>query len=430
MVQFCPRCGTRAPDDDAVFCNKCGTRLPTVIPEIREITCPACGTKAPDEQSAFCNKCGSPIQSISPARIQVAGIRQAAAAARPVMKKKVCPSCGAPLVDDISVYCNVCGADVRQPAHIPPARETPRPAPERMAADPLTPTRETPRPVPEQPGPGTLVGDIPDDGKNVPVQEKSRGSLLKWGLIALVAVIFLVVVVSVVPGMLSGTNQTAETTPAPTPDHKDPVTTVPTRKTPQTTAPAVTPSPTKKQNSTDPAMALIMNATGTMNVTTTVTTNVSSNVTANVTPAVTKPLSNIDASKPFSIGDTATDGKGKLTLNGYSIKNKLGDPIPSYAIGKKYLILNITYENLQQNKTADVDLRAMTVRDTGSFAFDQITDDPMLENPFYVYGKTVPPLENRTGNMAFVINPDATFLKFEYNFGDGKNAVFQLPQYL
>jgi hypothetical protein len=32
--------------------------------------------------------------------------------------------------------------------------------------------------------------------------------------------------------------------------------------------------------------------------------------------------------------------------------------------------------------------------------------------------------------MAFVINPDATFLKFEYNFGDQKNAVFQLPQYL
>jgi hypothetical protein len=299
-----------------------------------------------------------------------------------------------------------------------------------MAAAPLTPTRETPRPVPEQPEPGTLVGDIPDDGKNVPVQEKSRGPLLKWGLIALVAVIFLVVVVSFVPGMLSGTNQTAETTPAPTPDHKDPVTTVPTMKTTQTTAPAVTPSPTKKQNSTDPAMALVMNATGTMNISTTATANVSANVTANVTPAVTKPLSNIDASKPFSIGETATDGKGKLTLNGYSIKDKLGDPIPSYAIGKKYLILNITYENLQLNKTADVDLKGMTVRDTGGFAFEQITDDAMLDNPFYLNGKKVPPLENRTGNMAFIINPDATFLKFEYNFGDQKNAVFQLPQYL
>ena len=430
MVQFCPKCGTQAPDDEAVFCNKCGTRLPPVISEKQDIFCQRCGTKAPDDQSAFCNKCGSPIQSISPAQIQVAGIRQAAAAARPVVKKHRCPSCGAPLVDEISVYCNVCGADVRQPAHIPPARETTRPAPERMVPAPLTPIRENTRPVPEKPGSGTQVGDIPDDGINVPVQEKRRGPLLKWGLIALVAVIFLVVVVSFVPGMLSGTNQTAETTPVPTPDHKAPVTTVPTMKTTQTTAPAVTPSPTKNQNSTDPAMALVMNATGTMNVSTTVTANASANVTANVTPAITKPLSNIDASKPFSIGETATDGKGKMTLNGYSIKDKLGDPIPSYAIGKKYLILNITYENLQLNKTADVDLKGMTVRDTGGFTFEQITDDAMLENPFYLNGKTVPPREKRTGNMAFVINPDATFLKFEYNFGDGKNAVFQLPQYL
>ena len=430
MVQFCPKCGTRAPDDEAVFCNKCGTRLPPVISEKQDIFCQRCGTKAPDDQSAFCNKCGSPIHSISPAQIQVAGIRQAAAASRPIVKKHRCPSCGAPLVDEISVYCNVCGADVRRPAPVPPPRETARPAPERIAPAPLTPAPEAPQPSREKIRPEDPAADKPEGSKEVPVQEKRRRPLLKWGLIALVAVIFLVVVVSFVPGMLSGTNQTAETTPAPTPDHKDPVTTVPTRKTTQTTAPAVTPSPTKKQNSTDPAMALVMNATGTMNVSTTATANVSANVTANVTPAVTKPLSNIDASKPFSIGDTATDGKGKLTLNGYSIKDKLGDPIPSYAIGKKYLILNITYENLQLNKTADVDLKGMTVRDTGGFTFEQITDDAMLDNPFYLNGKTVPPRENRTGNMAFIINPDATFLKFEYNFGDGKNAVFQLPQYL
>ena len=120
MVQFCPKCGTQAPDDEAVFCNKCGTRFPPVIPEKQDIFCLRCGTKAPDEQSAFCNKCGSPIQSISPAQIQVAGIRQAAAAARPVMKKKSCPSCSAPLVDEISDYCNVCGANVRRPAPVPP----------------------------------------------------------------------------------------------------------------------------------------------------------------------------------------------------------------------------------------------------------------------------------------------------------------------
>lgn len=438
MVQFCPKCGTQAPDDEAVFCNKCGARLPPVIPEKQDIFCLRCGTKAPDEQSAFCNKCGSPLNAVPQVPAGQAG--QQPAAVPPIIRKRSCPSCGAPLVDDISDFCNLCGANIRRPAPLPPAHESPRHSPDIIEPPHLTPARETPPPAPErtrpalarvatQPspvktGPVTPSVNILNEGKDVPEQRENRGPLLKWGLVAIVAVIFLAVIAAFITGMIPGIGQSPEETPAPA---DTPVTVLPT----QTTAPKKTTAPAMATTK-PPTTAVTANtsATVTVNTTVTVAANVSANVTANVTPSVTKPSSNIDAAKPFSIGETATDGKGKLTLNGYSIKDKLGDPIPSYAIGKKYLILDITYENLQQNKTADVDLKGMTVRDAGGFTFEQVTDDVVLENPFYLSGKSVPPLENRTGNMAFIINPDATFLKFEYNFGNEKIALFQLPQYL
>lgn len=103
----------------------------------------------------------------------------------------------------------------------------------------------------------------------------------------------------------------------------------------------------------------------------------------------------------------------------------MGDPTPSYAIGKKYLIIDITYENLQRNVTAEVDLPRMAVKDAGGYAFDQVTD-VTLENPFYFNGKTIPAQENRTGNMLFIVPPEATFLKFYYDFGEQKIAIFQL----
>ena len=111
-------------------------------------------------------------------------------------------------------------------------------------------------------------------------------------------------------------------------------------------------------------------------------------------------------------------------MNSITFKDKLSDPIPSYAIGKKYLIVEITYENLQQNITADPDINGMVVKDGGGYTFDQATDI-LLENPFYVIGKSIPPQENRTGNMLFIVPQGATFLNLQYNFGTNI-ATFQL----
>lgn len=429
MVQFCPKCGTQAPDDESVFCNKCGARLPPVVPVKQDIVCPRCGTKITDEHSVFCDRCGSPLPKAP--QPQARQTRKQPAAAPPVVVRKRCISCGAPLAYEDTDYCDACLAHMSRPEppaplhRIMPEPEpipAPRNVPEPEQIPPAIPvavpvaTAQHPSPEPDEP----------------PTGKRNRKTLIIAGAIALVAIIVLAVIAGFVTGMIPGIGKDNTTAPAAPAEGQTTATTIPTKKVTTPTATKTTPSPGKTTITTIPTPDETTNesAAPSVNATMIAGANTTGNVTANMTPSVTKPLSNIEASKTFSVGETATDGKGKLTLNGYSLKDKLRDPTPSNAIGKKYLILNITYENLQQNATTEVDLRGMTVEDAGAFTFDQVSDDPMLENPFYFSGKTVPPLENRTGNMAFIISPDATFLKFRYDFGNGKIATFQLPQYL
>jgi hypothetical protein len=415
MVQFCPKCGTKAPDDESVFCNKCGTRLPPVISEKTVIICPRCGTKAPDEQSVFCNKCGTPLQEMSPAPIQQATTPQAATG-RPVMRKKSCPSCNAPLVDEISDYCNVCGSNIHEPAPLTPFHEPPRHSPERAGPAPYTAERETPLPFPEKTRPGMPVADSYDDGKAAPLQEKNRRPLLKWGIIAIGVIIILVVAAAFIPGMIAGTNLTA-TTPAPT-------TALQTQKTTQPPAPALTTAPVK--GTTTPLLTTVVTTnptvTVTANVSTTAKTNNTANVSANASATVAPTPAPTISSQPYAIGKGATDGKEKMTVNDFTFRDKLSDPVPSYAIGKKYLIVNITYENLQ-NGTAEANTNSMVVTDGGGFAFVPASDS-LLEYPFN--GNTIAPQEKRTGNMLFIVPPEATFLKFEYTFAGQNSAKFQL----
>jgi ribosomal protein L40E len=413
MVQFCPKCGTQAPDDEAVFCNKCGSRLPPVIPEKKENICPRCGTKAPDEQSTFCNRCGSPLNAILPVQARQAGVRPPADP--PVIRKRSCPSCGAPLVDETSDYCNICGADIRGHVPLTPAHEPPRHSPEKPVPAPLPLAREPAQPFPENMLPGTPVADKPGVGKEQPVKKKGWKSVLKWGVIALVLIIILVAAAVFIPGMISGTNQSATT---PVPEDETPLTALPTLKTTRTTAPVLTTVPAKVTTKPVPTTAKT-NASTTVsaNVSRTITTNTSTNATTNASVTVKKTVAITNTSKVLSIGETATDGKGKLTVNGVTLKDKMGDPTPSYAIGKKYMIVDITYENLQQNVTAEPNISGMLLKDGGGYSYDQVTD-VTLEKPFTFFGKTVPPQEKVTGNMLYIVPPGATLLTFQYDFGN------------
>jgi len=200
MVQFCPKCGTKDPDDQAVFCNRCGNRLPPPVPEKREKICPGCGTKISDIKAVFCDRCGSPLPPPPPEPVRYAGAPPAAA--RPVITRERCPSCGAPVVAEISDYCNVCGAHLRGSAPVSAARENTQRYPETPEPAPLTTAREPYQPPPGIPAPGTPVARRPGDGSDKPVTKKSRRPLLKWGLIALAAVIILVIMGAFFSGMI------------------------------------------------------------------------------------------------------------------------------------------------------------------------------------------------------------------------------------
>jgi hypothetical protein len=412
----CPACGTVNADPQAVFCNKCGTRIPPPVPEKTGNRCPSCGTINADPQAAFCNKCGSGLHTVPPVQVPPAVAQPAAAP--PAKKQDRCPSCNAPRVDDKSDFCNVCGADFRLPARV---REAPQSGPAKTEAVPVTTAREPPQPEPETTTPDTPVAALPDDGRNGTVQEKSRKPLLKWGLMAGAAVIVLIVIAAFFTGMLPGTDQSSDETPADTPNDQD------AAPTTLTTIPTSTPAPTPSPTSATPVPTTVVPVKTTTAVTTKVsatpTSKVSAKTTTNTSAIVTTALTLSSASQPLSVGQSAWDGKGKLTVNGFSIRDKMSDPTPSYAVGKKYLILNITYENLDRNATVDADTSMMKVTDGGGYPAEP-TSDAILETPWN--GKAILPQEKRTGNLLFIVPPTATYLKLEYTSATKNSAVFQL----
>ena len=420
MVQFCPKCGTKDPDDQAVFCNRCGNRLPPPVPEKREKICPGCGTKISDIKAVFCDRCGSPLPPPPPEPVRHGA---PPAAARPVITWERCPSCGAPFVDEISDYCNVCGAHLRGSAPVSAVRENTQRYPETPEPAPLATAREPYQPPPGKPAPGTPVARRPGDGSDKPVTKKSRRPLLKWGLIALAAVIILVIMGAFFSGMIPGFSQSSNTTSGP--DNQESGTAPPTLETTQPQTPMPTPSPAQTTATPVPSPVITTNASldVTTNASTTVTTNASAPSAANASGTVTATLTITSSSQPLSVGQSAYDGKGTLTVNDFTFKDKMSDPIPSYAVGKQYLIINITYENLQQNETVDAGLSQMKVTDGGGFPYDPASDT-LLENVYT--GISILPQEKRTGNLLFIVPVGATYLKLEYSFGNQSTIKFQL----
>lgn len=429
MVQFCPKCGTRDPDDQAVFCNTCGNRLPLLVPEKRETICPGCGTKMSDIQAVFCDRCGSPLQTPPPVPVRAAAARPPAAP--PVIKKTECPSCGAPFVDEISAYCNVCGARLQGPAWVSAAHKKTVPPPRKPASASLSIAREPAQHPAEKPAPVQPAAGLPGAVKGEPVPEKSRPPLLKWGLITLAAVIALMIIAAVLSGMIPGTSRSPDTTPAPAPATSGPAPTTP--HTTHTTAPALTTPPAKttatpvpatiKPADASAAAAVTATTTRAANATANVTAGTTTNGTANATAAVATTPALTNSSLPLAIGERAYDGKGNLAVHDVTFRDKMSDPVPSYAIGKKYLIINISYENVQQNETVDADLSRMRVTDGGGFPYDPASDS-LLENAYT--GRSILPRETRTGNLLFIVPPQATDLKLEYRSGNGNRVQFQV----
>jgi hypothetical protein len=226
--------------------------------------------------------------------------------------------------------------------------------------------------------------------------------------------VVLVIIAAALTGMLPGTGTPDE---APGAGDTDPGTVV------TTPAPAATATPAPVKTTAKTPAKTVPPTT----VRTTPPANVTPNATANVTAVPTAtpwPTPTItNSSQPLSLGQGAYDGTGRLTVNDITFVDKMSDPTPSYAVGKKYLIINITYENLQQNRTVDADLSRMKLTDGGGFTFEPASD-VLLENVYS--GTAIPAQERRTGNLLYIVPPEATYLKLEYTFGNQNTVTFQL----
>jgi hypothetical protein len=127
----------------------------------------------------------------------------------------------------------------------------------------------------------------------------------------------------------------------------------------------------------------------------------------------------------YSVGSRAYDEKIAITVNAIrfveSIEN-FWTPHPNY----KYLIINLTVENLTGNETIYVsDIFQMNVQDLDGYVYSEDIATASLPQAFQ--GGDLPSRMIMRGELAFEIPVNATGLKFIFKFSTSdKIAIFKL----
>jgi hypothetical protein len=144
------------------------------------------------------------------------------------------------------------------------------------------------------------------------------------------------------------------------------------------------------------------------------------------------------------IGETATDGKLKVTVNSRSFTDIAGDPTvtPGYPYpavtpdaGYHYLVLDITIENLQSVESHSFSyLTQFLVKDSHKSVYTYEADqeatgaaNSVAVNSFWtVEGRIIPPGEKRRGKILFEVPIRDTFgyFCFKFNYNPGDTAVY------
>jgi hypothetical protein len=144
--------------------------------------------------------------------------------------------------------------------------------------------------------------------------------------------------------------------------------------------------------------------------------------------------------KKFSIGETATDGKLKITLNSKRFADKItmssstsinGQSYTSNMDfkpieGKQFLILDITIENLQPDKTQTIStLLQFTVSDADGYSYPYSFYTAYLDKKFS--GGDLLPGQKMRGEAAFEVPTNPNGLQFAFKFDySGKTAVYTI----
>ena len=142
----------------------------------------------------------------------------------------------------------------------------------------------------------------------------------------------------------------------------------------------------------------------------------------------------------FKVGESASDGRLKITVDGVSFKDKITYSQTTEIVGEEYtssfdfkpkeryqfLILDITIENLQTDKTSLISsLLFFKVSDADGYSYDYSLGTAYLDRK-WEDGDILPGMKKR-GSVAFEVPKNPVGLKFAFQFDiAGQTAVFEL----
>lgn len=135
----------------------------------------------------------------------------------------------------------------------------------------------------------------------------------------------------------------------------------------------------------------------------------------------------------FQVGETATDGELKITVNAVEFVSVIDEQDNQFLVaeapeGEEYLVIDLTVENvlpdeeqtvstMLSTEVFDQDGYTYSLTFTGQSALDKAFDD----------GGILPGMKRR-GDLAFLVPADATELKFMFEFDvfTGTTAVYEV----
>lgn len=158
--------------------------------------------------------------------------------------------------------------------------------------------------------------------------------------------------------------------------------------------------------------------------------------TLETTPEVEKPTV-----KTFKVGESATDGRLKVSVNSIDFKDKIVFSETTTLMGEEYtttidsnpkagyqfLILDLTVENLQTDMTTMISsILSFEVSDSDGYTYDFSIETFTIDRG-WEDGDILPQMKKR-GKVVFEVPKNPIGLKFAFKFGvmAGQTAVFEL----
>jgi len=139
------------------------------------------------------------------------------------------------------------------------------------------------------------------------------------------------------------------------------------------------------------------------------------------------------AIETFNIGETAPNGELSITINSIRYSEEIDEQGNEFLVavakeGKKYVIIDLTIENLQNDKTHPISsILQFQLTDDEGYSYDlDFMALTSLDKGFKGDGDLLPGMKTR-GEVPFEVPEDVTGLKFMFLFEiGGTTAVYEL----